>query len=88
MRLTVAFLATLGNKFQWRTMVFIAISWIPKATVQVNLNLYDYTYVAQGRRLRIMCAVDLLCSLWLVTAHSPQPLPKEVLKSFLTETLA
>ena len=35
-RLTVAFLAMFGNKFRWRTMVFIAISWIPKATVQVN----------------------------------------------------
>jgi hypothetical protein len=35
-RLTIAFLATFGNKFRWRTMIFIAISWIPKATVQVS----------------------------------------------------
>lgn len=35
-RFIASFLSTFGNKFRWRTMIFIAVSWIPKATVQVS----------------------------------------------------
>lgn len=33
-RLTVAVLAVTGHKFTWKEKVFVAISWLPKATVQ------------------------------------------------------
>ena len=39
-RSIVSFLASFGNKFRWLTMVFIAVSWIPKATVQVRRLLH------------------------------------------------
>lgn len=38
-RLSVSFTVVLGNHFRWAEMVFIAIAWLPKATVQVRRNL-------------------------------------------------
>ena len=37
LRITIAFLAVTGNKFTVKEKLFIAISWLPKATVQVRI---------------------------------------------------
>ena len=38
-RLLASITVVLGNKFNWKEEFFIALAWIPKATVQVN-NYY------------------------------------------------
>jgi len=35
-RLSISFVVVLGNHFRWAEMVFVAIAWLPKATVQVR----------------------------------------------------
>ena len=37
-RLTVAVIAVTGNKFTIKEKAFVAISWLPKATVQVSMS--------------------------------------------------
>lgn len=37
-RVTVAVIVVTGNKFNVKEKVFIAFSWLPKATVQVCVN--------------------------------------------------
>ena len=36
LRVVVSFLAVLGNGFNLKEMLFVAIAWLPKATVQVS----------------------------------------------------
>ena len=35
-RLSVSFVVVLGNHFRWAEVVFVAVAWLPKATVQVR----------------------------------------------------
>jgi len=38
-RLTVSFIVVLGNRFRWSELAFVAIAWLPKATVQVRVGI-------------------------------------------------
>lgn len=44
-RLAISYIVVLGNHFSWTEMGFVAIAWIPKATVQVCIYMYMYAYM-------------------------------------------
>ena len=39
-RLLASVIVVLGNKFNWKEEIFIAMAWLPKATVQVSFTLH------------------------------------------------
>ena len=68
-RIAVSYVAVLGQGFSTKEKLFVALSWLPKATVQVSLNQPLLVGLLNYCTSLLLCVDRQLLDLLLTTQH-------------------